>query len=55
MPPEFNELPIPNNKNKNASQDKNDIKELIKENKPGENNDSQNSDLEGSILEKIKN
>ena len=55
MPPEFNELPIPNNQNTRALQDKNDIKELIIESETVENNNTQNSNLEGSILEKIKN
>tara|TARA_B100000963_G_C22306012_1_gene527911 strand:- start:269 stop:580 length:312 start_codon:yes stop_codon:yes gene_type:complete len=54
MPPEFNELPIPNNKNNNESLKENNIKNMISEKKLDKNNNISNEDLEGSILEKIK-
>ena len=55
MPPEFNELPIPN-QNENTNQKKeNNIKSLISDNNGNNNQEASNSDLEGSILSKIKN
>ena len=55
MPPEFNELPIPN-KNKDTSQkQENNIKNLISDNNGNTDQEASNSDLEGSILSKIKN
>ena len=55
MPPEFNELPIPN-KNENTNQkQKNNIKNLITDNNGNTDQEISNSDLEGSILSKIKN
>jgi len=58
MPPEFNELPIPENNNQNS--EKNEeiyIKKLItnNENSSTENISNQNTNFENSILEKIKN
>ena len=55
MPPEFNELPIPNQNEDANTKQKNNIKSLITDN--NENNDQEvsDSDLEGSILSKIKN
>ncbi len=53
MPPEFNELPIPNQK-KEINQEQNNIKELITENSSETDQKTGNSDLEGSILSKIK-
>ena len=56
MPPDYNELPIPNEENKNK--DSNDIKSLISKSKNveiEENFDKKSSSFEGSILEKIKN
>ena len=55
MPPEFNELPIPNQIEDTNQKQKNNIKSLITDN--NENNDQEvsDSDLEGSILSKIKN
>ena len=55
MPPEFNELPIPNQNEDTNTKQKNNIKSLITDN--NENNDQEvsDSDLEGSILSKIKN
>ncbi len=55
MPPEFNELPIPN-KNENTNQkQKNNIKNLITDNNGNTEQEVSDSDLEGSILSKIKN
>ena len=56
MPPDYNELPIPNEKNINK--DSNEIKSLISKSKNGEieeNFDKKSSSFEESILEKIKN
>ena len=58
MPPEFNELPIPENKNQNSEKNEEiDIKKLItnNENSSTENISNQNTNFENSILEKIKN
>ena len=55
MPPEFKELPIPNqNQNTNQNQT-NNIKSLIKDNNGNTDQEVSDSDLEGSILSKIKN
>ena len=55
MPPEFNELPIPNqNEDTNQKQD-NNIKSLISDNNGNTDQEVSDSDLEGSILSKIKN
>ena len=56
MPPDYNELPIPNEENINK--ESNEIKSLISKSKKGEieeNFDKKSSSIEGSILEKIKN
>ena len=56
MPPDYNELPIPNEENIN--EESNEIKSLISKSKNGEieeNFDEKSSSFEGSILEKIKN
>ena len=60
MPPEFEELPIPGNQNKEQKNDeKSEIKSLItgSENKTSESQKSSNQNItfENSILEKIKN
>ena len=55
MPPEFNELPVPNqNENTNQKQ-KNNIKSLISDNNVNNDQEASDSDLEGTILSKIKN
>ena len=55
MPPEFNELPIPD-QNEDANQkDENNIKNLITDNNVNTEQEVSDSDLEGSILSKIKN
>ena len=56
MPPDYNELQIPNEENIN--EESNEIKSLISKSKNGEideNFDEKSSSFEGSILEKIKN
>jgi len=56
MPPDYNELPIPNVENINK--ESNEIQSLISKSKSGEieeNFDEKSSSFEGSILEKIKN
>ena len=55
MPPEFNELPIPNQNEDTNQKQKNNIKNLITDNNGNTNQEISNSDLEGSILSKIKN
>jgi len=57
MPPEFNELPIPDNNKKSENNEEIDIKKLItnNENSSTENISNQNTNFENSILEKIKN
>ena len=55
MPPDYNELPIPNEEK--VEKDTNDIKSLIsrsKNNDIKENLDEKNSTFESSILKKIK-
>ena len=58
MPPNFNDLPIPEEENSNKKQEKNDFKSLISKN---ENNEDQYNDglesknLEELLLDKIKN
>ena len=54
MPPEFNELPIPN-QNKDIKQKQVDkIKSLISDNSTNTEHEVSNINLEGSILGKIK-
>ena len=55
MPPEFNELPIPNQNEDTNTKQKNNIKSLITENDVNTDQEVSDSDLEGSILSKIKN
>ena len=55
MPPDYNELPIPNEE---KTEDTNEIKSLIsksKNNEIKENLDEKNLSFESSILKKIKN
>jgi hypothetical protein len=56
MPPDYNELPIPNEEN--LDKETNDIKSLISKSKNSdikENSNENKSSFEGLILEKIKN
>ena len=55
MPPDYNELPIPNEEK--VEKETNDIKSLISKSKQDEideNSDKKSSSFEGSILKKIK-
>tara|TARA_B100000902_G_scaffold14785_1_gene17866 strand:+ start:48 stop:374 length:327 start_codon:yes stop_codon:yes gene_type:complete len=59
MPPDFDELPLPNENNQNLENAKEtDIKSMISNNESSssetENNSNQNKNFENSILEKIK-
>lgn len=59
MPPDFDELPLPNQNNQNSEKEKEaDIKSLISNNENTSNNtqnsSNQNTNFENSILEKIK-
>ena len=55
MPPEFNELPIPDQNEDTSQKQENNIKNLISDNNGNTDQEASNSDLEGSILSKIKN
>ena len=55
MPPEFNELPVPNQNEDTSQKQENNIKNLISDNNGNTDKEASNSDLEGSILSKIKN
>ena len=59
MPPDYNDLPVPDQNKETAETNENKIIELItkKENENGENNNSEDGNLgiEQSILKKIKN
>ena len=56
MPPEFNDLPIPNQNKDTSQKQDNNIKNLISDNNNGNTEQKvSDSDLEGSILSKIKN
>ena len=60
MPPEYNELPIPDQKDSNEQKKENNIKNLITNNNGDISNKNVNqtnsdTDLEESILSKIKN
>ena len=55
IPPEFNELPIPNQTEDTNQKQENNIKILISNNNGNTKEEASDSDLEGSILSKIKN
>ena len=55
LPPEYNELPIPNENKITDKNQENDIKNLITGNGGDNTQKKTNSDLEGSILNKIEN
>ncbi len=59
MPPDFNELPLPQQTNQVTENEENtDIKSLLTDNKDTDldnQNNNQNTNFENSILEKIKN
>ena len=59
MPPDYNDLPVPDQNKETVETNENKIKDLVtkNENENGENNNSEdgNLDIEQSILKKIKN
>ena len=58
LPPDYNELPIPNENSNIADKDKNKIEKLVNnedESKKSANNNDDNKNFEDSLLEKIKN
>tara|TARA_E500000178_G_scaffold329470_1_gene360425 strand:+ start:419 stop:745 length:327 start_codon:yes stop_codon:yes gene_type:complete len=60
MPPDFDELPVPENNNQSLkNKEEADIKSLITNNDSSssekENNSNQNNNIKNSILDKIKN
>ena len=57
MPPDFNELPIPQEENAGNEEDENQIKKLISENEEDKIKNEineKNSSIENSLLKKIK-
>ncbi len=56
MPPNFNELPVPNSSNEIIKKDQKTIKSLITKSEKNKNNSKKknNQNLEKTILEKIK-
>tara|TARA_Y100001936_G_scaffold75056_1_gene73692 strand:+ start:221 stop:532 length:312 start_codon:yes stop_codon:yes gene_type:complete len=55
MPPEFNELPFPDQNQDTNQKQQNNIKSLITDNNGNIDQEVSDGDLEGSILSKIKN
>ena len=59
MPPDYNDLPVPDQNNKTAETNENKIKDLVSknnnENAEMNNAEDGNSNIEQSILKKIKN
>ncbi len=59
MPPDYNELPVPNAESNQSLSDENSIKNLVKNEETNTNtsnaNSSESTGLEESLLEKIKN
>ena len=59
MPPDYNELPVPNAESNQALSDENSIKNLVKNEETNTNtsnaNSSKSTGIEESLLEKIKN
>ena len=59
MPPDYNELPVPNAENNQAVIDENSIKNLLTNEEKTTNtynaNTSKSTELEKSLLEKVKN
>ena len=54
LPPDYNELPVPNSSEIQSNEDINEIKDLIG-NEDIDDNTNKNKNFEQSILEKIKN
>ena len=59
MPPDYNELPVPNAESNQSLSEENSIKNLVKNEETNTNtsnaNNSESTGLEESLLEKIKN
>ncbi len=56
MPPDFSKLPVPSEAINQKSEEDNSIEELINDNSLDESSsEATSSDLEGSIIDKIKN
>ena len=59
MPPDYNELPVPNSESNQASSEENSIKNLVTNEEKTTNtsnaNSSESTGLEESLLEKINN
>ena len=59
MPPDYNELPVPNTESNQSLSEENSIKNLVKNEETNTNtsnaNSSESTGLEESLLEKIKN
>ncbi len=56
MPPDFSKLPVPSEAKNQKSEEDNSIEELINDNSLDESSsETTSSDLEGSIIDKIKN
>ena len=59
MPPDYNELPVPNSESNQSLSEENSIKNLVKNEETNTNtsnaNSSESTGLEESLLEKIKN
>jgi hypothetical protein len=54
MPPNFDELPIPDAENEKKGLEENDIKDLITDNKSSNSVVNSDNNIEDSILDKIK-
>ena len=57
MPPDFNELPIPQEEDESNKDDENEIKKLLSKNKGGKIENKigkKNNSIENSLLKKIK-
>lgn len=55
MPPNFDELPAPIDKTNNDNSEQENIENFIKKNPKKKLSNNSNSDLESSVIEKIKN
>jgi|TARA_B100000927_G_C16089471_1_gene318525 hypothetical protein len=60
MPPDYNDLPVPDQNKEISDIDENKIKDLVssnnnKENREIDNSEEKNLNIENSILKKIKN
>tara|TARA_B100000900_G_scaffold101075_1_gene83696 strand:- start:200 stop:499 length:300 start_codon:yes stop_codon:yes gene_type:complete len=54
MPPDFNKLPIPRNKNENKELTQNSLKELIQDNTNSSTNSNASKNFQESLIDKIK-